>query len=358
MVQRRVMPSMPASGPAGAPAPNTEEELERRLAEPTPAVLEALRPLGGDLIILGAGGKMGPTLARMARRAFDLLGRRDRVIAVSRFSSSEAEGTLRVAHIDTIRCDLADHRAVAALPEAPLVVFMAGQKFGTTDAPDTTWMMNTVVPAYVAERYAGARIVAFSTGNVYPLTPVGSGGANEDCPPAPVGEYAASCLGRERVLAFASRRDGTRMAIVRLNYAVELRYGVLVDIVRAVLRDEPVDARMGFVNVIWQGDANARALQCFAHVASPPFVINVTGGEALSVRELALHAGRLLGRTPRIEGEAAPDALLSDARRSIALFGAPAVSVGQMMAWIVDWLQRGGRVLDKPTHFQERRGAF
>ena len=293
MVQRRVMPSMPASGPAGDPAPNTEADLERRLGEPTPAVLDALRPLGGDLVILGAGGKMGPTLARMARRAFDLLGRRDRVIAVSRFASPEAETALRTAHIETIRCDLADHRAVAALPEAPLVVFMAGQKFGTSDAPGTTWMMNTVVPAYAAERYAGARMVAFSTGNVYPLVPVSSGGAAEDQPPAPVGEYAASCLGRERVLEFASRRNGTRMAIVRLNYAVELRYGVLVDIVRTVLRGDAVDARMGFVNVIWQGDANARALQCFAHTASPPFVINVTGGETVSVRELAMHAGRL-----------------------------------------------------------------
>jgi len=352
------MPTAPATGPAGAPPPNTEEDLERRLAEPTPGVLDALRPLPGDLIVLGAGGKMGPTLARMARRAFDLLGRQDRVIAVSRFSLPNAANALRVAHVETIRCDLADRRAVDALPRAPLVVFMAGQKFGTTDAPGTTWMMNTVVPAYAAEHFAGSRLVAFSTGNVYPLTPVTGGGANEACPPAPVGEYAASCLGRERVLEFASRRDGTPMAIVRLNYAVELRYGVLVDIVRAVLRGEPVDARMGYVNVIWQGDANARALQCFAHTASPPFVINITGGETLSVRDVAAYAGRLLGRTAQVAGEEAPDALLSDASASMALFGEPAVSVVQMLAWIADWLQRGGRVLDKPTHFQERRGAF
>lgn len=352
------MPTAPATGPAGAPPPNTEDDLERRLAEPTPGVLDALRPLPGDLIVLGAGGKMGPTLARMARRAFDLLGRQDRVIAVSRFSSPNAANALRVAHVETIRCDLADRRAVDALPRAPLVVFMAGQKFGTTDAPGTTWMMNTVVPAYAAEHFAGSRLVAFSTGNVYPLTPVTGGGANEACPPAPVGEYAASCLGRERVLEFASRRDGTPMAIVRLNYAVELRYGVLVDIVRAVLRGEPVDARMGYVNVIWQGDANARALQCFAHTASPPFVINITGGETLSVRDVAAYAGRLLGRTAQVAGEEAPDALLSDASASMALFGEPAVSVVQMLAWIADWLQRGGRVLDKPTHFQERRGAF
>ncbi|MGH7649731.1 MAG: NAD-dependent epimerase/dehydratase family protein [Gemmatimonadaceae bacterium] len=352
------MPTTPAAGPGGAPAPDTEEDLDRRLAEPTPAVLDALRPLGGDLMILGAGGKMGPTLARMARRAFDLLGRRDRVIAVSRFSSPNAETALRQSHIETIQCDLADRRAVDALPRTPLVVFMAGQKFGTTDAPGTTWMMNTVVPAYAAEHCAGARLVAFSTGNVYPLTPVAGGGASEECPPAPVGEYAASCLGRERVLEYASRRDGTPMAIVRLNYAVELRYGVLVDIVRSVLRGEPVDARMGYVNVIWQGDANARVLQCFAHVSVPPFVVNVTGAETLSVRELAAYAGRLLGRTPQIAGEEAPDALLSDASKSIALFGAPAVSVGQTLVWIADWLQRGGRVLDKPTHFEERRGAF
>lgn len=352
------MPTAPATGPAGAPPPNTEEDLERRLAEPTPGVLDALRPLAGDLIVLGAGGKMGPTLARMARRAFDLLGRQDRVIAVSRFSSPNAANALRVAHVETIQCDLADRRAVEALPRAPLVVFMAGQKFGTTDAPGTTWMMNTVVPAYAAEHFAGSRLVAFSTGNVYPLTPVTGGGANEECPPAPVGEYAASCLGRERVLEFASRRDGTPMAIVRLNYAVELRYGVLVDIVRAVWRGEPVDARMGYVNVIWQGDANARALQCFAHTASPPFVINITGGETLSVRDVAAYAGRLLGRTAQVAGEEAPDALLSDASTSMALFGEPAVSIGQMLAWIADWLQRGGRVLDKPTHFQERRGAF
>lgn len=355
---RRSMPTTPAAGPAGAPAPNTEDDLDRRLAEPTPGVLDALRPLDGDLIILGAGGKMGPTLARMARRAFDLLGRRDRVIAVSRFSSPNVESALRLVYVETIACDLADRRAVESLPRAPLVVFMAGQKFGTTDAPGTTWMMNTVVPAYAAEHFAGARMVAFSTGNVYPLTPVTSGGASEDCPPAPVGEYAASCLGRERVLDFASRRDGTPMAIVRLNYAVELRYGVLVDIVRAVLRGDPVDARMGYVNVIWQGDANARVLQCFAHVASPPFVINVTGGETLAVRELATDAGRVLGRTALVVGEEAPDALLSDAGRSIALFGPPTISVGQMLVWIADWLQRGGRVLDKPTHFQERQGAF
>ena len=355
---RRTARVPPASVPVGAPAPDTEAELEQRMAEPTPGVLDALRDVPGDLVVLGAAGKMGPTLARMARRAFDLLGRRDRVIAVSRFSSEDTRQRLRAAHVETVACDLADPAAVAALPDAPNVVFMAGQKFGTTGAPGTTWMMNTVVPAYAAARYAGSRIVAFSTGNVYPFVPADSGGATEAEPPAPVGEYAASCLGRERVLEFMSNRAGTPMAIVRLNYAVELRYGVLVDIVRAVLRGDPVDVGMGYVNVIWQGDACARALQCFSIVASPPAVLNVTGPETLSVRAVAQHAASVLGVSARIVGEESSDALLSNAARSVELFGPPAVSVGQMIAWIVDWLRRDGRVLAAPTHFQERRGQF
>lgn len=348
----------PAGAPLGAPPPDTEAELERRLAEPTPGVLDALRAIDGDVVILGAGGKMGPTLARMARRAFDLLGRRERVVAVSRFAAGDIEQRLRTAHVETIRCDLADAGAVAALPDAPNVVFMAGQKFGTAGDPAATWMMNTVVPAYAATRYATSRIVAFSTGNVYPFVPADSGGATEAVEPAPVGEYAASCLGRERVLAYCSRRAGTPMAIVRLNYAVELRYGVLVDIVGAVMRGEPVDVGMGSVNVIWQGDACARALQCFTVAASPPAIVNVTGLETLSVRALAEHAAGMLGQTARFTGEESPDALLSNAGRSAELFGPPAVSVGQMMAWIVDWLRRGGRLLGAPTHFQERRGQF
>jgi nucleoside-diphosphate-sugar epimerase len=219
-------------------------------------------------------------------------------------------------------------------------------------------MMNTVVPAYAATRYPGARIVAFSTGNVYPFVPADSGGATERQPPAPVGEYASSCLGRERVFEYYSLHTGTPVAIVRLNYAVELRYGVLVDIVRAVLRGDPVDVGMGYVNVIWQGDACARALQCLTLASSPPSIVNVTGVEGLSVRALAEHAGSMLGRPVHIVGHEAADALLSDASRSLELFGAPTVSVGQMMAWIVDWLRRDGRTLGAPTHFQERRGQF
>ena len=229
----------------GAPPPNSEEELERLLSEPTGGVLETIRKTEGDIIVLGAGGKMGPTLARMARRALDAVRPKDRVIAVSRFSSAEAAHRLRASSVETITCDLTDRAAVAELPDAPNVIFMAGQKFGTSDAPGATWMMNAVVPSIVAERYGKSRIVAFSTGNVYPFVPVASGGSTEDDPVGPVGEYAASCLARERILTYHSERAQTPMAIVRLNYAVELRYGVLVDVARKVHAGEPVDVGMG-----------------------------------------------------------------------------------------------------------------
>ncbi|HEX8717683.1 MAG TPA: NAD(P)-dependent oxidoreductase [Gemmatimonadaceae bacterium] len=354
----RNRPQPPLGSPLGAPPPNTEDDLELLLSEPTAGVLDALRDCAGDVIILGAAGKMGPTLARMLRRAFDALRRTDRVIAVSRFSSGRAEQLLRAWSIETIHCDLTDHAAVARLPDAHNIVFMAGQKFGTSDAPANTWMMNTVVPAFAADRYRDARVVVFSTGNVYPLVPHAGGGAAEDTPPAPIGEYAASCLGRERVFEWHAAHHGTRVAIIRLNYAMDLRYGVLVDIARKVWRGEPVDVRMGYVNVIWQGDANARAIQCLAHAAAPPFVINVAGPDTLSVRTLAERFGQLLGREPIITGEEAEDALLSDASRSVELFGPPAVSTGQLMIWVADWLQRGGALYAKPTGFEERQGRF
>ena len=265
----------------------SEAALEDALSAPSPGTLDALRSTPGDIVVLGAAGKMGPTLARMARRALDAIGRRDRVIAVSRFSQASSERSLRDHGIETIRCDLLDRTAVAALPDAPNVIFMAGQKFGTRDAPSATWAMNVVVPAMAAERYAASRIVAFSTGNIYPLTPVTAGGARESDLPAPVGEYAMSCLGRERIFEDASARRGTRVAIVRLNYAVDLRYGVLVDIAQLIARGEAIDLRMGHANVIWQGDANDWALRCLARASAPPFIVNVTGRETLSIRAIA-----------------------------------------------------------------------
>ncbi len=269
----------------------------------------------GDVVVLGAGGKMGPSLARMIRRAADALGDGRRVVAVSRFGSGDAERALRDDGLETMRCDLLERDAVARLPDAPNVIFMAGQKFGTSEAPATTWAMNVLVPANAAERYADARIVAFSTGNVYGLSPVAGGrtaGARETDPLGPVGEYAQSCVGRERVLELAATRRGTRIAIVRLNYAIALRYGVLTDIALRVWHGEPVDLAMGYVNVIWQGDANARAIACLTHSASPPFVVNVAGAHALSVRRLAERFGELLGRAPLFVRSEADDALLSD----------------------------------------------
>jgi nucleoside-diphosphate-sugar epimerase len=346
---------------AGSPARvifASEAALEDALSAPSAGLLASLRSTPGDIVVLGAAGKMGPTLARMARRAIDALGRRDRVIAVSRFSSPKAEQALHTWGIETIRCDLLDRDAVAALPDAPNVIFMAGQKFGTSDAPSLTWAMNVVLPWIAAERYAESRIVAFSTGNVYALSSVLGGGARESDAPSPIGEYAMSCLGRERIFEHAASRRGTRVAIVRLNYAVDLRYGVLVDIASRVLRGERIDLRMGHVNVIWQGDANDWALRCLAHASAPPFVVNVTGIETLAVRELAVRFGELLDRAPSFTGTESADALLSNASVAHRLFGPPSVPVSTLIEWVAEWVHAGRPLLGKPTHFEERTGAF
>ena len=346
--------------PRLSPPPN-EAALEDLLSRPRPSTVDAFRQLPGDVIVLGAGGKMGPTLARMARRAAteaDGTGDRRRVIAVSRFHDTAAAATLEHAGVATLRCDLLDRRAVDALPDAPNVVFMAGQKFGTRDAPAATWAMNTLVPTYCAERYADARIVAFSTGNVYPLVPVTGPGARESDTLAPVGEYAASCLGRERMFEHASARAGTRVAIVRLNYAVDLRYGVLVDIASRVRMREPVDLTMGYVNVVWQGDANRVALESLVRASAPPYVINVTGPAQLSVRSLAERFGELFGVTPEFTGREAPDALLSDTSRLAADFEPLEIDAGTLTEWVASWIASGGPLLGKPTKFERRDGRF
>lgn len=339
-------------------APRSESELDDRLTTPSDEVVEALRASPGDVAVLGAGGKMGPTVARLVRRAADRLGTPRRVLAVSRFADPAGADRLADSGVEVIRADLADWASLAALPEVPNVFFLAGQKFGTRSLPSTTWVTNTVVPALVADRFRGSRIVALSTGNVYPLTPVRGGGSREDDAPGPVGEYAWSCLGRERVLEQASRARGTPVAIVRLNYAVDLRYGVLVDLALKVLAGTPIDLAMGHVNVIWQGDACAQIVRCLTSAAVPPFVVNVTGPEILSVRAVALELGRLLGREPRLAGTEQPDALLGNTARAQALFGPPAVSADRLVAWVADWVSRGGVTLGKPTHFEQREGSF
>ena len=335
-----------------------ESALDDLLSTPRDETVAALAACPGDIVILGAGGKMGPTLARMAARAAANVTPQRRIIAVSRWSSASAERALNDVGVETERCDLLDRAAIARLPDAPNVVFMAGQKFGTGGAPAATWAMNTIVPANCAERYRDARIVAFSTGNVYALTPAGAGGSHETDELAPVGEYAASCVGRERTFETYAERYATQVAIVRLNYAIDLRYGVLVDIAARVHRGEPVPVDMGYVNVIWQGDANRIALECLPHASAPPFVVNVTGRETLSVRSLAESFARRFGTTATFTGAERPDALLSNTSRMQAMFAAPQVTVEQMVERVADWIASGGALLGKPTKFEARDGRF
>ncbi len=336
----------------------TVEQLEERLSEPTPGVLDTLRAVPGDIVVLGVGGKMGPTLSRMARRALDQLGRKDRVIGVARFSSPELPAGLKQHGIEPVKCDLLDRSAVRKLPDAPNVIFMAGQKFGTTSGPDVTWVMNTVLPALVAERYAKSRIVVFSTGCVYPLVPVSSGGSREEDELGPPGDYANSCVGRERVFTYFSKKSGTAVAIDRLYYAIDLRYGVLVDIAEKVWRAEPVDVTMGVFNCVWQRDGNAHAIQCLAHAASPPFVVNATGPWLLSIREMATRLGGLMGRKATFTGKEAATAWFANTSKAQRLFGPPTVGVEQMLQWVAHWVKRGGATLGKPTHFEVRDGKF
>lgn len=345
---------MPAS-PEGPPPPRDEAELEERLSRPSEALVSLLASVPGDLVVLGAGGKMGPSLARMARRADPAR----RVVAVSRWSDRAAAAALEANGVEPVAADLLDPRALAALPDAPNVVFMAGQKFGTTGSPATTWAMNAAVPAFVAERYAGARTVVFSTGNVYALTPPERGGSRESDPPAPVGEYAWSCLARERIFAAACARHGSPTAIVRLNYAHDLRYGVLTDLALRVARGEPVPLAMGHVNVIWQGDANAFALAALARAAAPdPFVVNVAGRETLPVADLARALGERLGREPVLEGAPARDALLSDSSRMTTMLDQPMLPLDTLLDWVAAWVRGGGTLRNKPTGFERRDGRF
>ena len=337
----------------------TVAELEDALCKPTEGVVEALRSIEGDIMVLGAGGKMGPTVARMARRAFDELGQPHRkVFAVSRFSSPGNAEELQRCGIETVVCDLLDRNAVQALPDVPNILFMAGQKFGTRDAPDLTWVMNTLVPAVVAERFAHSRIVVFSTGCVYPFVSIAGPGADEDHPLGPPGEYSNSCVGRERVFEHFARRNGTPLLFFRLCYAIDMRYGVLMDVAQKVAQGLPVDVTMGWANVIWQGDASARALQCLTRTASPPVALNVTGQERISIRALAYRLGELFDRAPVISGEEGPIAWLWDASRSYEWFGPPSVTLAEMIEATVHWIRIGGPTLGKPTHFEARDGEF
>jgi len=334
------------------------EDLEMKLTVVSPALVNFVHEIDGDILVLGAGGKMGPSLAKLARRAFEAAGVSRKVVAVSRFSSNQVKAELGSAGVETIEADLMDEEQLWSLPEAPNIIYMAGQKFGTTGREQQTWALNTYLPGRVALRYRRSRIVAFSSGNVYPFVSVESRGSKETDPPGPIGEYAQSRLGGERILQYFSLRNNTPMVILRLNYAVELRYGVLHDVAWAVLRRTPIDLRMGYVNVIWQGDANEVAIRALGLASVPPTVLNVTGPEKISVRWLAAEFGRLFGVEPIFVNSEEDTALLSDASKAHEMFGYPRVRLDEMIRWVAEWVRSNGPSLNRPTHFQEREGRF
>jgi len=337
-----------------------EEQLEIELSRPYPETVEQLRSIPGDYLVLGAGGKMGPTLCRLLKNACTAAEVQRRVYAVSRFSDPRLRERLETVGVQTIQADLIDRCSYAELPDAANIFFLAGMKFGAGTREDLTWAMNTYVPALAAERWSGpgVRIVAFSTGNVYPFVEPDSGGTDERTQPEPRGEYAMSCLGRERIFQYFSATGGTETVLIRLNYANELRYGVLVDLARKVLAGQAIDLSMGYVNVIWQGDANNYIARSLCLASSPASVLNVAGPEILSVRALAQRIAELAGTKARFTGNEQPTALLSDSSRCLELFGPPAVSLEWMLSRAVNWLSRGGRTLNKPTKYQVRDGKF
>ncbi len=329
--------------------------LEERLSRPTPGLITDFQMLNGDVLILGVGGKMGPTLATMARRA---LPGRHKVIGASLFSSQEMRQSLEDAGIETLQGDLLDEAFLRALPEVPNIIYMAGFKFGSAENPAYTWAINTLLPAMVARRFPTSRIAAFSTGNVYPFVPASSGGCVETHPVGPVGEYAQSCLGRERMLQYFSLVNKTPMVIIRLNYAVEMRYGVLVDIAQKVRNSEPIDLTVGHCNFIWQGDANAMALRALKLAASPAEILNLTGGEVYSIRQLATEFGKLFQIEPIFVSSESGSALLNNARRALDLLGPLTVSVEEIIRWTAEWILEEQPMLNKPTHFETSDGTY
>jgi nucleoside-diphosphate-sugar epimerase len=328
--------------------------LDDLLCRPSQALVDDLGKVDGDIMILGVAGKMGPTLAGLAKAALP----DRRIIGVARFSDPGVKDWLQAHGVETINCDLLDEAALCGLPQAPNIVFMAGRKFGAEGDLSLTWAMNAHVPALVAQAFPRARIVAFSTGCVYPFVPVDGKGADESVTPNPPGEYAQSCVGRERMFEYFSKQYSTPGRLFRLNYAIDMRYGVLHDIASKVLQGKPIDVSLGHVNFIWQGDAAAQALRCFAHCDTPTSPINVSGDEILSVRDLAAKLGALLKREPVIVGTEQPTAWLTDTSQAVKLFGLPVVDTERLIVWTADWVARSMPSLGKPTKYEVRDGRY
>ena len=337
---------------------DTEAQLDEVMTRPTEALKAFVQTLRGPLVVLGAGGKMGPSLCVQVRRAAEEVRHDLDVIAVSRFSDPNARTWLDERGVQTLACDLMDRAAVDALPDAKDIIYLVGLKFGTGQNPARTWAINTLVPDRVSERYAGERIVALSTGNVYPLVPVAQGGSAETDALTPLGEYANAAVARERIFEYGAERDGTRVALIRLNYAVDLRYGVLVDLAQKIAAGEPVDVTMGYLNCIWQGDANEMIVRALDLTAQPPVMLNLTGQAVLSIRDLAQQLAALMDRPVEIVGMEAETALLSNPARAIAALGSPTTSLETMLRWTAHWVQHGGTTLNKPTHFEVRDGKY
>jgi hypothetical protein len=336
----------------------TEEELIDVMTRPRPVLVEFMRTLSSPLVILGAGGKMGPTLAILARRAADAAGLPLEIIAVSRYSDPGARAALESRGVRTLSADLMERDSFARLPDTPNLLYLVGLKFGTSDNPARTWATNTLVPAYAAERYARSRIVALSTGNVYPLVPVRGRGSCETDPLTPLGEYSNACVARERIFEYYSARNATPMVLLRLSFALDLRYGVLVDIANKVYRGEPVNVAMSHMNCIWQGDANEAIIRSLGLAAVPPLPLNLVGSGHYSIRQTALRFGELLGKDVTFSGVEAETAFLSDNSRLQAALGEPPTPLDTVMQWTAAWVRSAGRLLNKPTHFEVRDGGY
>lgn len=337
---------------------DTEAELDEVMTRPTAALTAFVRTVEGPLVVLGAGGKMGPSLCVQARRAAEAAGHDLDVIAISRFTNPAMRERLEARGVQTLACDLMDRAALAGLPDAANVIYLVGLKFGTQQDPARTWAVNTLIPALVAERYARSRLVALSTGNVYPLVPVASGGSVETDALTPLGEYANACVARERIFQFYSERHATPIALIRLNYALDLRYGILVDIAQKILAGQAIDVTMGYLNGIWQGDANAMIIRALDLAASPPAPLNLTGPAVLSVRDLARRLGALMDCPVQVTGTEAGTALLSNPARACAALGIPPTPLDTVLRWTAHWIRHGRPTLNKPTHFDARDGRY